>query len=210
MKESAQKQGSHSWESQLSYLPCCRWTTDRWPIFNKGSSKVHSVPLQLSIVSQWHLDDSEGDDFKAPGAPCPAGSPSHTWCRTCAQCGPGTAAGTQGLLCRLHCLSSAGHPLLVYTKGREQCTDVDFSSGCHSNQWESPSLASVRRGQQHDGCFCFSFLLCPFPRASAKVPLTSSKSAPMARFSVKLDLVGLQARPPCFLLRIHARSPSII
>lgn len=118
--------------------------------------------------------------------------------------------GPRGLLCRLHYLSSAGHPLLVYTKGREQCTDVDFSSGCHSNQRESPSLASVRRGQQHDGCFCFSFLLCPFPRASAKSLLTSSKSAPTARFSVKLDLVGLQARLPCSLLRIHARSPSII
>lgn len=172
---------------------------------------MHSIPLQLSTISQWHFDDSEGDDFKAPGGgPVLQGPHLTHGAAPVHSVGQVQLQRPWGLLCRLHYLISAGRPLLVYTKGREQCIDVDFSSVCHSNQWESPILASVRRGQQHDGPFCFSFLLCPFPRASVKAPLTSSKSAPMPRFSVKLDLVGLQARPRCSLLRIHTRSPSII
>lgn len=42
---------------------------------------------------------------------------SHTW-RYCAQCGPGTAAATLGLLCRLHYLISAGRLCLFIPRKR--------------------------------------------------------------------------------------------
>lgn len=155
---------------------------NRWPIFNKGRViKCTPIPLQLSTISQWHFDDSE-EMIQSPRAPVLQG-PHLTWRCTCAQCGPGTAAATLGAALQATLSHLCRSSFACLYQREENSALMDFSSSVSPKQPVGVSiLASVRRGQQHDRPFCFSFSHFLSQGICEGSSLASSKSAPMPRF----------------------------